>query len=72
MANLTYYAIVLTTNSLNGNRFLNAGLGVFVDLIAITVCWYIAEFVDRRKIYMTSATMCAVGITLAAVVNVCK
>lgn len=72
MANMTYYAIVLSTNSLNGNRFVNAGLGVVVDLVAITLCWYIAEFADRRKMYMVASIMTAVGIGLAPFVSICK
>ena len=69
---MTYYAILLSTNELSGNRFVNAGLGATVDLIAVTLCWYIVEYVDHRKIYMLASIMTAVGVISAPYAKHCK
>ena len=72
MSNMTYYANLLSTNTLSGDRFVNAGLGVVVDMFAITIAWYMAQYADRRKIFMISSAVTAFGIGVAPFISICK
>ena len=62
---MLYFAMTLSTNQLPGNRFANAALAVCFEFAGNTLSWVIAEYLDRRKIFMLFSTI--TGVSLAIV-----
>lgn len=59
---MLYFAIVLSTNQLPGNRFVNAAVAVCIDLVSNAMCWLVIEYVDRRKTFMLFSAITSVGL----------
>ena len=64
-----YYTVMLSTNKLNGNRFVNAMMGVFVEMIACATTAVVLEFMDRRRAYMSVTLVTSVAVVLAPIVG---
>jgi len=64
IANMVYYPALLGSNTLSGNRFMNAGLSGAVECVAIVASFSFLELFDRRKSYT------AVGILTMVAVEV--
>ena len=63
---------MLSTNDLDGNRFINAAAGVLVEMVTVIVCWFTVELTDRRKTYMMASLVTAMGIALAPFISLSK
>lgn len=69
MTNMMYYAVMLSTNKLNGNRFINAALGVLVEMVACATTAVVLERVDRRKAYMIITLVTAVAVFFTPIIE---
>ena len=60
-----YYGIAMTTNSLEGDRFLNCFLSGLSEFISYFISYVVVEVFGRRNPYMLSNTLAAVTIASA-------
>ena len=69
---MTYFAIMLSTNELPGNRFFNAAVSTLVEMVTVMVCWLIIEYIDRRKTYIIFSFITAVALAMAPILTPSK
>ena len=62
MTSLIYHAITLNTNSLSGDRFLNAFFAAFCELVACIICYLISERVEQRYVFISSIAVAALAV----------
>ena len=59
---MTYWANVLGTSALSGNRYWNSCLSSVFEIAAALIAWMMMEVVDGRICYVLSALAAAVAI----------
>ena len=64
---MTYFTVLLGSNSLSGNRFVNAALSGLVEMVSIAFSWRFLEFVDRRFSYMSVTLVGLVAVAIGPV-----
>lgn len=67
ITNMTYFTVLLGSNSLSGNRFVNAALSGLVEMVSIAFSWRFLEFVDRRFSYMSVSMVGLVAVAIGPV-----
>ena len=66
---MTYFTVLLGSNSLSGNRFLNTALSGLVEIVSITVSWMFLDYVDRRASYMSITFVGLIAVAIGPVLQ---